>query len=430
MRVAFFGLGRLGLPLALLMKNAGHEVIGIDKDQTVVDCVNRGQVPPRIVEPGLDTLLERVKLAATTDASKALEDADASVILVPTPSGEDHMFIPDAVIDCCYSIGCSLDHAGKSHLVVIVSTLMPDEIKPCAVLVSAASLRELGKNLHVVYSPEFVMLGDVLMGMRYPDVQLLGVLHPPNIPGSFNLLHSYVYSVLPKRTVMGYWEAGLAKLVLNTSLSLKPTLAGIVATICATHEGADPDVVTSFIGSDPRIGSKLLRPGLHPSGPCLPRDVRALLAYTIKIAPDVTPPPLLAGLELHSILELHLYVELLRELKTTYFSLPTTANLGFIGVGYKPNVPATDESLPLKLAKSEIKEWELAYYDPVASLDEVECCLSIRELADRSDVLLLAYPDRKFAEELLEIDFRGIIIDPWRVFKEGELMCRCHIRMV
>jgi UDP-N-acetyl-D-mannosaminuronate dehydrogenase len=43
MKITVVGLGKIGLPLAVQFASRGHQVIGADVNQRVVDQVNRGE---------------------------------------------------------------------------------------------------------------------------------------------------------------------------------------------------------------------------------------------------------------------------------------------------------------------------------------------------------------------------------------------------
>jgi UDP-N-acetyl-D-mannosaminuronate dehydrogenase len=83
--LSFFGLGKLGLPLAALFARSGLRTVAIDTNARLIDRLTAGEAP--YVEPGLAELLvaARPAIIYTTSARDA-EGTDASIILVPTPS--------------------------------------------------------------------------------------------------------------------------------------------------------------------------------------------------------------------------------------------------------------------------------------------------------------------------------------------------------
>src|SRR6185369_12160826 len=88
MKVAVFGLGYVGSVSAASFAADGHDVVGVDVNPDKVAAVTSGRSP--IVEPGLDTLLERSvaagRLRATTSTAEAVAESDLSLICVGTPS--------------------------------------------------------------------------------------------------------------------------------------------------------------------------------------------------------------------------------------------------------------------------------------------------------------------------------------------------------
>src|SRR5436305_13302711 len=86
MRAVVVALGKIGLPLAAKIALAGHQVIGCDIAEAVVDLVNAAQ-PPFPGEAGLaDALQELVpagRLRATTDTAAAVAEGADLVVAVP-----------------------------------------------------------------------------------------------------------------------------------------------------------------------------------------------------------------------------------------------------------------------------------------------------------------------------------------------------------
>ena len=86
------GLGKLGFPLAACFVAKGHTVIGVDLDPKTVEMVNLGQTPAH--EPGVQELLQNTACSfkAVLDAREAVQDSDVTLMIVPTPSGDDGTF--------------------------------------------------------------------------------------------------------------------------------------------------------------------------------------------------------------------------------------------------------------------------------------------------------------------------------------------------
>ncbi|HTE81862.1 MAG TPA: NAD(P)-binding domain-containing protein, partial [Reyranella sp.] len=91
-RVNVVGLGKLGAPLAAVLASRGFSVIGLDVNKMLVDALNTGKMP--IVEPQLNELIaaNRARLTATMDATAAVQNSDASFVIVPTPSDSTGFF--------------------------------------------------------------------------------------------------------------------------------------------------------------------------------------------------------------------------------------------------------------------------------------------------------------------------------------------------
>jgi len=82
--VGIYGLGYVGLPLALRFAEVGIKVIGFDVDTHKVDSLNSGRSYIERIQPEQIQAANRSGLEATTDFSRTGE-ADALIICVPTP---------------------------------------------------------------------------------------------------------------------------------------------------------------------------------------------------------------------------------------------------------------------------------------------------------------------------------------------------------
>src|ERR1700704_1036398 len=94
MHIAMIGSGYVGLVSGACLADFGHTVTCIDKDESKISALKRGQIP--IFEPGLESLVVRNqedgRLVFTTDLAGPVGSAEAVFIAVGTPSrrGDGH----------------------------------------------------------------------------------------------------------------------------------------------------------------------------------------------------------------------------------------------------------------------------------------------------------------------------------------------------
>ena len=162
MRLTVIGLGKLGSPFAALLATKGHQVVGIDFNEEIVEQLNNRKAP--FFESGLQELLDKktLSLETTTEYEPAVSNSDATFTIVPTPSAEKGQFTNLYILKAIEKIGEALSKKEGYHLVVITSTVMPGsmngEIKK---QLEQSSKRKVGEELGLCYNPEFIALGSV-----------------------------------------------------------------------------------------------------------------------------------------------------------------------------------------------------------------------------------------------------------------------------
>ena len=116
-RIAVFGLGYVGLPVAAVLASRGFEVLGVDVASHIVETINSGKI--HIIEPDLDMVVQAAVSAGKLRASLKPEPADVFIIAVPTPFKDDKL--PDvSYIHAAVKVIAPL--LRKGNLVVLEST--------------------------------------------------------------------------------------------------------------------------------------------------------------------------------------------------------------------------------------------------------------------------------------------------------------------
>jgi len=283
-RVAVVALGKIGLPLAVQFAEAGHEVVGVDVNASVVETVNRGVEP----FPGEAHLAEKLaelvpagRLRATTDYAEAIPGAGAVVLVVPL-FVEEETGAPDfGWMDA--ATRSLAQHLTPGTLVSYETTLPVGTTrgrwKP---MIEEVSGLVEGQDFHVVFSPERVLTGRVFADLRrYP--KLVGGLSEAGTKAAIGFYESVLTfderDDLPRPN--GVWDMGsaeaaeMAKLAETTYRDVNIGLANQFARF-ADKAGIDVQRVIEACNSQPY--SHIHQPGIAVGGHCIPVYPRLYLS--------------------------------------------------------------------------------------------------------------------------------------------------------
>jgi Predicted UDP-glucose 6-dehydrogenase len=138
-----------------------------------------------------------------------------------------------------------------------------------------ASGKKCGPDFGLCYSPEFIALGTVIRDFLNPDLYLIGQFDARS-GAALEDVNRSVCQKDPAVHRMTIENAEIAKIALNSFVTMKVSFANTLADICERIPGGDVDAVSDALGSDSRIGRKYLTGGMGFAGPCFPRDNVAL----------------------------------------------------------------------------------------------------------------------------------------------------------
>ncbi|HKE59690.1 MAG TPA: nucleotide sugar dehydrogenase [Pyrinomonadaceae bacterium] len=417
-RYSIIGLGKLGASIAAAIASRGHRVIGVDQDEEVVKLINAGRAP--VHETGLDKLIaaHRGNLRATTNYREAICETDLTFVIVPTPSNEQGGFSLDYVAPAFVQIGAALEHKSGYHLVCLTSTLLPGATRTDLLpVLEAKSGKVCGRDFGLCYSPTFIALGTAVQDFLHPDFNLIGEFDER----SGSLLVTAYAEILPQLTEcrrMTIENAELAKISLNSYVTMKITFANMLADLCERVPGGDVDIVTAAIGLDKRIGQKYLTGALGYGGPCFPRDnlafdyfarsvgTKAELAQTVDRLNRVLPEAVLARLGV---------------------TVAPGETVAVLGLGYKPQSHITEASQGLMLARVLARQGaRVIAHDPLLEKfaanelnDDNIVLKSLNDCLQEASTVVIANPDPAYAS-LEASDFAitngpVTVVDCWRM---------------
>jgi UDPglucose 6-dehydrogenase len=417
-RINVVGLGKLGAPLAAVLASRGFSVIGLDVNRTLVDALNAGRMP--IIEPQLNELIaaNKARLTATMDAREAVQNSDASFVIVPTPSDSTGFFSNRFVLQAMDTLGKALRGKKGYHMVVITSTVMPgstgSEIRAA---LEKASGRTVGPDLGLCYNPEFIALGSVVRDMLYPDSILIGE-SDAKAGDMLQTIYLQMCENKPPVQRMNWVSAELTKISVNTYVTTKISYANMLADICDRLPGADVDVVTRALGADTRIGSKYLKGAMGYGGPCFPRDNVAFAALARKLGARADVAEATDRINDYQ-------VDRLSGLVGKFAKSGT--RIALLGLSYKPQTPVVEESHSVKLAaRLADAGYIVTVHDPLAQDaalavlgEKVVGASSIEQAVCEADLLIVGtgWPEYKAIDPAWARRDNGqrlTILDLWR----------------
>ncbi|MBI4321086.1 MAG: UDP-glucose/GDP-mannose dehydrogenase family protein [Chloroflexi bacterium] len=281
------GAGYVGLVTGLGLAETGHQVVNVDLDQNKVERLKQGCSP--IFEEGLEPVLRRnldaKRIRFVTNLDEGVADSQVIIIAVGTPSKLDGQADLSAVIQVAEAL---VKHLDQYRVVVIKSTVPVGAVELVRSILSRD--RREGVDFDIVSNPEFLSEGRGLYDFFYPDRIVVGT-------GSEKAMQVMREMAAPVILRKVYWKEGgprpqatqpvpvvetslasaqMIKYASNAFLATRVSFINEIAWLCE-RVGADVKEVARGMGYDPRIGPSYLQAGLGFGGPCLEKDLRALI---------------------------------------------------------------------------------------------------------------------------------------------------------
>ena len=148
------GIGRVGLPLSLVLAKEGFNVIGIDVNNESIDGINKGKLP--FIEEGAQPLLKKFLnngfvAMHETKLSEVLPKASTIILTLGTPMSDN--FIPD-VTQITGFLNKFSDYLKKGQLLILRSTVTPGTTEYIGRFLKEKHKLIVGKDIYLAYCPE------------------------------------------------------------------------------------------------------------------------------------------------------------------------------------------------------------------------------------------------------------------------------------
>jgi len=383
--VAVVGLGYVGLPTAIALRNAGCRIVGIDVSGERLSAI-RGGAAELLAEEQRDL---RRHLASDgfvlTNRIRALDAADLVLICVPTPVDERLRPDPRILREACAAV---VRHARPGQTVVLTSTTYVGTTRELLADPLAERGLRVGEDVFVAFAPERID----------PGVSDHEQLQTPRVLGGVTEACTQRAAAVLRHTckhlhrVSSPEAAELVKLYENTFRAVNIALAFELAEACATHE-LDPIEVTEGAATKP-YGFMAHYPSAGVGGHCIAVDPHYLLHdLRERGRPAVMAEEALrklAGRPRHVAWRAHeALVQLGRPL--------TEARVLLVGVSYKAGVADTREAPALEIiGRLRAEGARVAYHDPLVPEVQVDG-VRLRGLAAPSEASAAGGPEGRGA---------------------------------
>jgi UDPglucose 6-dehydrogenase len=208
---------------------------------------------------------------------------------------------------------------------------------------------------------------------------------------------------------------------------MKISFINEIANICEKISGADVKIVAEAIGLDKRIGRHFLNAGLGYGGPCLPKDIKALISFSKCLGYD---PTLINAIEKVNETQPYKSIEEARRLLGGLFG----KRMAILGLSFKPNTDDVRGAVSIKIINKLLEECaEVVVYDPVAIPkikeifeDKIKYSSSAAECIKDADCAIIVTEWNEF-RKLKPSDFlknmkTAIVIDGRRIYDPVEFV--------
>jgi len=269
--IVVIGCGYVGLPAALLLAKAGHQVVGVDVNTELVNKINKGKI--HIEDEKLQSVLNEPLVRKNFIATNKPDYGDIFIIAVPTPIDRRRK-----VSDLSYvmnAIESILPFLRKGNLIIVESTIPPLTCRKRIIPLLEKTGLNVGNELFLAHCPERVLPGNIHDEI-IKNNRIIGGINEKSNAMAKEIYQTFVEGEL---LITDDVTAEFCKLMENTYRDVNIALANEFSLI-AESVGIDIYKAIEMANKHPRV--KIHTPGIGVGGHCIPIDPW----FIAEIAPD------------------------------------------------------------------------------------------------------------------------------------------------
>jgi UDPglucose 6-dehydrogenase len=389
MKITIVGTGYVGLVTGVCFAEVGIDVCCVDVDKDKIAKLKKGISP--IYEQGLEEMLlnnlEKGRITFSDSLKEGMQGAEIIFSAVGTPPDEDGSADLRYVLDVAHEIGRNMNE----YVLVVTKSTVPvgTAEKVYAAIEEELALRGVDIPFDIASNPEFLKEGTAIKDFMYPERIVVGVNSARAQEVMTRLYKPFTLNGHPV-IFMDVPSAEMTKYAANSMLATRISFMNDIANLCELV-GADVNAVRKGIGSDTRIGSKFLYPGIGYGGSCFPKDVKALIKTAANN--DYKMGVLTAVEEVNETQNSLMFYKFM----THFDGKVKGMTVGFWGLAFKPGTDDMREAPSLVMIER-LREAgvDVRAYDPVAMPeskrrigDVITYCKDMYEAAAQVDALFL-----------------------------------------
>ncbi len=404
--IAVVGIGRVGLPLGLVLADCGFQVYGIGRDSLKINNIKKGMMP--FIEKGAPSLLKKYvnkSFVPTTDYT-VIKKVKIAILTLGTPIDENMNPSLDQIDSALSSMKPYLK---QGQLLILRSTVSPGTTEYVKNFLNEIPGIKVGKNFYLAFCPERIAEG-------YAIEEIKSI---PQIIGGVDNESTYRAQELFKKIgvkcmITDNISAELAKLFTNMYRYISFAIANEFMVLAGNYN-RDIYEIVNLVNKDYKRGG-LAFPGLT-AGPCLFKDGLFLIS-------DIPYADLiLTSWKINESIPLFLIKKIKEEITLS------NKKVVIMGLAFKPEIDDTRESLSFKIRKAFLREKaKVILHDPfVTDYPRQVIEKDMYKALSAADVVFLATNHKLYSSINISklkhiVNSNCLICDVWNIFKTDKII--------
>lgn len=404
--IAVIGIGRVGLPFALVLAEEGFNVYGIGRDKEKIEKIKGGKMP--FVEKDGERLLKKhvnKNFYPTVDYSKVSE-CEYIILTLGTPIDENMNPVYDQINSVLEKIKPYLQ---KEQTLILRSTVAPTTTDYVKLFINDIKGLQVGNNFYLAFCPERIAEGFAIEEIKSIP-QIIGGVDSKSTEKAQSLFKKMGVETLVSDDV----SAELAKLFTNMYRYINFAVANEFM-VLADNYNRDIYKIIGMVNHKYKRGGLTL-PGLT-GGPCLFKDGFFLIS-------DLPFSDLIS-----TSWKINESVPLLLVKRVKERTKLDGKKVALLGLAFKSDIDDIRESLSFKARKAFLRERaKVVLHDPYVKkyiYQEIES--DVYKAVTGADVVFIATNHKEYKnldiKKIIKLVSKDCIIcDVWNVFKTDKIV--------